>query len=156
MATSLFQVPLGRHFAQQRPMAVNVQLVLQRLLDSRSLDELFHQHAQTQTERTLLFSTLAPLLASAVRGKAASVNAAFEKMRDQLLVSKTAVSEKLQRVEPQAVRELVRNSYRQIVELWHECGGLPHHFDDLPIRMKSRVTNSGSSTAITSPPPSIV
>jgi hypothetical protein len=66
-------------------------------------------------------------MASVVLGKAASVNAAFEKMRDQLLVSKTAVYEKLQRVEPQTVRELVRHSYRQVVELWRECGGLPHH-----------------------------
>ena len=127
MATSLFQDPLYRLFALQRPIAVNAQLVLQRLLDPRSLDELFHRHAQTQSERILLFSTLTHLMASVVLGKAASVNAAFEKMRDQLLVSKTAVYEKLQRVEPQTVRELVRHSYRQVVELWRECGGLPQH-----------------------------
>ena len=127
MATSLFQDPIYRRFALQRPIAVNAQLVLQRLLDPRVLDDLFHRHAQAQTERILLFSTLTHLMASVVLGKAASVNAAFEKMRDQLLVSKTAVYEKLQRVEPQTVRELVRHSYRQVVELWHECGGLPHH-----------------------------
>ena len=52
---------------------------------------------------------------------------ALEKLRNQLLVSKTAVYEKLQRVEPQTVRKLVRHSYRQVVELWRECGGLPQH-----------------------------
>ena len=108
MGTSLFQDPLYRCFALQRPIAVNAQLVLRRLLDPGVLDELFRRHAQAQTERTLLFSTLTHLMASVVLGKAASVNAAFEKMRDQLLVSKTAVYEKLQRVEPQTVRELVR------------------------------------------------
>ena len=44
-------------------------------------------------------------------------------MRDQLLVSKTAVPEKQQRDESQTVR----HSYRQVVELWCECGGLPQH-----------------------------
>lgn len=112
MATSLFKDPIYHRFAQQRPIAVNAQLVLQRLLDPRSLDDLFHRHAQTQTERTLLFLTRTHLMASVVLGKAASVNAAFEKMRDKLLVFKTAVSENRQRIEPQPVRELVRHSYQ--------------------------------------------
>ena len=109
-ATALFKEPVDRRFARQRPLAVNAPLVLPRLLDPRSLDDRFQRHAQTPTERTWWFSTRTQRRASVVLGKAASVNAAFAKRRDQRRVSQTAVSEKLPRVEPQTVRELVRHS----------------------------------------------
>lgn len=127
MTTSLFKDSVYLNFVRQRPIAVGAQLVLRRLLDPQTLDALFHQHAQSQSERTLLFSSLTHLISAVVLGKHASVNAAFEKMKELLLVSKTAVYEKLQRVEPQTIRELVRASYRQVVEVRRAFGGVPPH-----------------------------
>ena len=54
MGTSLFQNLIFQKFAHVRPIGVTAQLVLRRLLDPTKLDELFHEHAQAQSERTLL------------------------------------------------------------------------------------------------------
>ena len=124
---ALFTDPIYRRFVCQRPIAVAAQLVLRRLLDRSALDALFLEHAQSQSERTLLFSSLTHLMSAVVLGQQASVNAAYEKMKDELLVSKTAVYEKLQRIEPQTVRELVRYSYQRVVEVRREFGGVPQH-----------------------------
>lgn len=127
MGTSLFQNLVFQKFAHARPIGVTAQLVLRRLLDPTKLDELFHEHAQAQSERTLLFSALTHLVSAVVTGKCSSMNAGFAEFREQLGVSKTAMYEKLQRVEPQTTQALVRHAYRQVVEVRRSLGSAPRH-----------------------------
>ena len=127
MEVALFQDSVYRQFAKERPIATAAQLVLRRLLHPDALDEIFREHAVTQSERTLLFSSLTQLVSAVVLGKYASMHAGYKKMQERLGVSKTAVYEKLQRVEPQTTRELVRYSYQQVVETQRELGGIPRH-----------------------------
>lgn len=127
MGTSLFMDPLFQQFVQERPIGVAAQLVMRRLLDPGMLDALFHEHAQTQSQRTLLFSSLTRLVSEVVLGKCTSMNAGFTKFEKQLLVSKTAMYEKLQRVEPPTSQALVRHAYRQVVEVRRALGSVPRH-----------------------------
>lgn len=120
MGKSLFADPVFQRFASQRPMATAGQLILRRLLDPEALDRLFREHAETQYEQTLLFSTLSRLMTSVVLGEHRSVNAACRKLFEQLDVSVTSVYNKLQRVEPQT---LVRRAYRECVAICPRLGG---------------------------------
>lgn len=127
MDTALFNDPVFRNFASERPIAVAAQLVLRRLLDPETIDQLFTEHAVEQYERSLLFSSLTSLVSAVVLGKQASINAGYKKMRDKFDVSLYAVYQKLQRVEPRTIQELVRHSYRQTVDVRQEFGGVARH-----------------------------
>ena len=122
MQASFFKDPLFRTFAVDRPLAVVTQMVLRRMLGSKTVDSVFEQHADKQYHRTLLFSDLAMLVSGVVLGHHRSMNAGYKKMKDQLGVSITAVYEKVQRVELDVVQQLVRNSYEQTVEICREVG----------------------------------
>ncbi len=130
MQTSFFKDPIFHAFATERPFATTTQMVLRRMLDPNEIDQLFEQHAEEQYHRSLLFSTLTRLVSTVVLGKHASMNAGYKKMKEQLGVSVTAVYEKLQRVELPVVQQLVRQSYRQTVEICKEIGCVAHN--DLP------------------------
>jgi hypothetical protein len=130
MQDSFFKDPVFRTFATDRPFATMTQMVLRRMLDPNIIDQLFEQHAEEQYHRSLFFSALTRLVSGVVLGKHASMNAGYRKMEDQLGVSITAVYEKLQRVEQTVVQQLVRQSYRQTVEICKEIGCVAHN--DLP------------------------
>ena len=130
MESSFLKDPIFRTFANERPFATMTQMVLRRILPSVEVDRLFEQHAQDQYHRALFFSSLTSLVCGVVLGKHASMNAGYKKMKDQLGVSVTAVYEKLQRVERPVVQQLVRQSYRQSVQICKEVGSVARN--DLP------------------------
>ena len=127
MQASFFQDPLFRAFAAERPFATVTQLVLHRMLDSRTIDGVFNEHADEQYHRRLLFSDLANLVSGVVLGKHRSINAGYKKMKEQLGVSITAVYDKVQRVELPVMQQLVRNSYQQTVEICKQVGCVAHN-----------------------------
>ena len=126
----MFSDPLFQSFCVKRPIAVMSQLAFCRLLDSRLIDEIFLVHAEEQYERKLLFSSLTKLMSSVVMSKHATVSAAYKKMKAELGVSLNAVYNKLDRVESRVSQALVRHSYRQVVEIRKDVGGIP--VNDLP------------------------
>ena len=122
MKNSFFHDPIFRAFAERSPVATMTQMVLRRLLAPEHLERLFHTHAQQQYHRTLLFSDLTGLLSGVVLGKFRSVNSGYKMLKDRLGVSITAVYEKAKGIEPSVIRELVRCSYDQTVEICKEIG----------------------------------
>lgn len=128
--SSLFEDPLFGRFCSERPIAVMGQLALSRLLDPKSVDEIFEQVSEVQYERTLMFSSLAEMMSAVVLSKQASVNAAYKKMKDELGVSLNAVYGKLDRVEPRISKALVRYAYQQVVAIRKEFRGTPQN--DIP------------------------
>jgi hypothetical protein len=126
----LFKDPVFQSFCSKRPIAVMSQLALNRLLDSRVVDEIFEENAEEQYHRSLLFSSMTKLLSTVVMSKSPSVNAAYKKMKDEMNVSLTAFYRKLDRVEPAITQALVRHSYQQVVEVGKAIGGI--HRNDLP------------------------
>ncbi len=127
MQDSFFKDPVFLAFATQRPFATMTQMVLRRSLAANDIDQLFEDHAEEQYHRSLLFSSLTALVSGVVLGKYASMNAGYKKVKDKLGVSITAVYEKLQRVELPVVQQLVRQSYRQTVEICKDIGCVSHH-----------------------------
>ena len=122
MEISFFTDPMFIRFAEERPFATVTQMVLRRSLEADAIDQLFHEHADGQYYRSLLFSDLAVLVSGVVLGKHRSMNAGYKKMKERLGVSITAVYEKLQRVELPVVQQLVRHSYQQTVEICQAVG----------------------------------
>lgn len=122
MDCSLFSDPNFRSFASKRPFATVTQMVLRRLLAAEQLDTLFENEAQQQYQRTLLFSDLTGLVSGVVLGRYKSMNAGYKELKDRFGVSVRSVYNKLQGVELPLVRELVRNSYQQTVEICKEIG----------------------------------
>ena len=130
MQKSLFDDPVYRSFATERPIATAVQLTLRRLLGPELVDNVFRESANKQYERSLLFSALTLLMSGVVLGKQASISAAYKKFSDRLGVALNSVYEKLKRVEPETSRQLVQASYQQVVQVRRQVGGVARH--DLP------------------------
>jgi hypothetical protein len=124
---AVFTDSVFQSFVAQRPIATATQMILRRLLAPQALDQLFRDNAQSQYEQTLLFSALTRMMAAVVLGMFQSVNAACKKMQRELLVSTTAVYNKLQRIETQTMSALVRYAYQQTMETCRELGGVRQH-----------------------------
>jgi Transposase DDE domain len=99
--------PLFERFIQVSPIPVMDRALLERALDPRQLDQLFHDTAQTQRTRELLFSTLVKLLFAVVSKVHPSVRSASLDSLDEVMTSLTAVSAKLQGIEPGVCRGFV-------------------------------------------------
>jgi hypothetical protein len=104
--------PTLERFVQHAPMAVITRLLLQSQLSSDYLNGVFQDHAQKQYTHRVTFATIASLLGQVVMGRQPSVHAAYlwERERDQIAVSLTAVYEKLAHTEPVVCEALVQDS----------------------------------------------
>ena len=101
-------------FLEKRPVCVMARGILERLFDPQRLDHLFDREADQGYTRKLHFSTLADLMSDVVLGIKPSVNAAFEALEQRPDgVSKTALYNKLDRVETSVSAALVRDSNQQ-------------------------------------------
>jgi hypothetical protein len=94
-------------FAQGAPAATLFRATFARVYSAEKLNEVFRHNKQRQVEGVTLFSSLMELLAPVVYGAKPSVNASYDEMRDHLGVSKAAVYDKLQGIEPQVSSALV-------------------------------------------------
>jgi IS4 transposase len=101
---------LLKRFVEKAPVAVMARLGLQRAIGADWVNDVFEQHSETQYTRELLFSTVVELMSLVALGLRPSLHAAAQKMRDDLPVSITALYDKVNRVEPKVVQELVRGS----------------------------------------------
>jgi IS4 transposase len=101
-------------FAQYSPVTVMMRGILEYTFPPSRLDELFREHAEQQYEDELLFSTVVNTLSLAVNGTRKSVNAAYLASKDDFTVSVTALYDKLQGVETQVSRALVRESWTRL------------------------------------------
>jgi hypothetical protein len=97
-------------FVKERPICVMARAILERLLDTQRLDDLFARTAERQYSRELLFSSLVHLMSEVVLGGHPTVHAAYQAQKDTIGVSTTALYNKLDRVETEVSAALVRDS----------------------------------------------
>ena len=114
---------LGR-YVETRPLAVLTRIILNEIVTT-DLDQVFHQHRTQGYERELLYSQLATAIAEVVLGFCHSPNQAYNKLKDDLTVSKTAFYEMLKRVEPSVCRASVKYSYQRCKEMLNTVGFEP-------------------------------
>jgi len=84
--------------------------ILERLLDTQRLEDLFARTAERQYTRELLLASLVHLRSEGVLGVPPTVHAAYQAQKDTLGVSPTALYNKLERVATAVSAALVRDS----------------------------------------------
>src|SRR3954449_6038732 len=87
-------------FAREAPVSVMVRATLENALNPLALDRLFEDTAERQYTRTLLFSSIVDLMSTVVCRIRPSINAAYRKLAPALGVTRKAVYDKLDRLEP--------------------------------------------------------
>ena len=110
-------------FANESPISVMMRGLMEKVFRPERLDDIFKTHAKVQYERELLFSSLVNLLSLVVCGIQPSVNAAYRKKAKELNVTRNAVYEKLNGVETQVSRALLKETAAELSELMDEMGG---------------------------------
>ena len=109
-------------FVEKSAVTVMVRAMMEVVLDPSKLDELFEQTAQTGYTRELLFSTLVNMMSLVVCSVRQSIGAVYKAMSDEIGVSKTAVYDKLNRLEPNVSKALVKSTALDLGTILHSLG----------------------------------
>jgi IS4 transposase len=110
-------------FAREAPVCVMVRATLENALNPQALDQLFEATAERQYTRTLLFSSIVDLMSTVVCRIRPSINAAYQKLAPVLGVTRKAVYDKLDRLEPEIAAALVRHSASALEPVITAMGG---------------------------------
>lgn len=114
---------LFQRFVERSPVAVMARGLLERALDTTAVDALFERTARRQYTRALLFSSAVQLLAEVVCGLRPSLRAAYQHSPEPLSVSITSVFNKVNGVEPEVSRALVRHAADRLAPVIDALGG---------------------------------
>lgn len=110
-------------FVQQSPISVMMRGLMERIFAPAALDALFEATAQEQYTRELLFSSVVKLMSLVVCAFYPSVNAAYRAQAKELNVSRTAVYNKLNGIEPAVSAKVLRQSVGELVRLSQQMSG---------------------------------
>jgi IS4 transposase len=111
----MFSEVLDR-FVKESPTTVMFRATLENAVTPELVDEVFAKNAVRQVCKELLFSTVVNLLTLVVVGMRKSVNDAYLAKKRKFTVSVTSVYNKLQGVETQVSRQLVRQTASRMIE----------------------------------------
>jgi hypothetical protein len=96
--------------------------MMEVVLAPSKLDELFEQTAKTGYTRELLFSTLVMMMTPVVCGMHQSIGSVYKALSAEIGVSKTAVYDKLNRLEPSVSRVLVQSTAQDLSTIISDLG----------------------------------
>lgn len=94
-------------FVAGSPVSVMVRASLEYALSEEFVNELFETTARSQYTRALLFSDIVDVMGGVVCQVFPSVNAAYHKLQERFSVSRRALYDKINLVEPVVTRQLV-------------------------------------------------
>jgi hypothetical protein len=110
-------------FAQQSPLTVMAQGVLENALNPAVVDRLFEEVAEVQYTRKLLFSSVVDLMSTVVCRIKPAIHAAYKAREATIGASLKAVYDKLDRIEPGISEALVRTTARHLGPVIDAMGG---------------------------------
>lgn len=110
-------------FAQDSPLTVMAQGILENALDPTALDQLFEDAAEQQYTKKLLFSSVVDLMSLVVCRIQPAINAAYKDKADTLPVTIQAVYAKVNHVEPVTSAALVRTNGTRLGAVIDAMGG---------------------------------
>jgi hypothetical protein len=110
-------------FVEHSPLSIMVRGLMERVFNNEQLDKIFEKNARSQYTRELLFSSVVNLMSLVVCGIYPSVNAAYRKKASELNVSRTAVYDKLNGIEPAVSAALLRETSIEMAALMELVGG---------------------------------
>jgi len=117
---------LGRafeRFVEKAPVAVMVRGVLERVLNLDALNALYERATVAQYTRDLLFSSVVGLMNLVVCRIHPSIHAAYQDHKEEIETSLTSVYNKLNGIDTQTSRALVRDTAEAMGEAVHELKG---------------------------------
>jgi IS4 transposase len=109
-------------FVEQSPVSVMFRGTLENAVTPELLDQVFASTARRQRPSELLFSSVVDLLGLVVTRGRRSVNEAYRAKKEQLTVSVTAVYDKLQGVETEVSRQMVRQTASRMARVADRLG----------------------------------
>ena len=118
MVSTIFE-----QFVAASPVTVMVRAIMERIFSAEKLDALFEESAQKQYTRELLFSSVVGLMSLVVCGIHPSVSAAYKALEKMIGVSRTALYDKLNGLEPGISRALVNYTAQELSPVLAELGG---------------------------------
>lgn len=101
-------VDVIKRFSKEAPAAMLFRGLFARVFSDERMDQIFCDHKERQIESPVVFSSLIHLLTPVISGGKPSVHASYQEREEQLGVSKQAVYDKLQGVEPAVSGALVK------------------------------------------------
>jgi IS4 transposase len=104
-------------FVEQSSASVMFRGTLENVVTAELLDEVFAKTAKRQRPGELLFSSIVDLLAMVTTGSRKSVNDAYKAKKEQFTVSVTAVYDKLNGVETEVSRQMIRQTALRMREV---------------------------------------
>ncbi len=110
-------------FEQQAPITVMIRAALENALSATRLDKLFEKHAHRQRNHELLFSSVCDLMGLVALRIRPSPHAAFQAKAEEMSVTVKALYDKLQRMEPNLSRQLVRDTAMRMDQIVRRTGG---------------------------------
>src|SRR3990172_7700844 len=110
-------------FEKQAPITVMVRAALENALSAERLDAIFTKHAQRQVNRDLLFSTVADIMGLVACRIHPSPHAAFQARGEEVGVTVKALYDKLQRMEPNLSRQLLRETAERMSQIVRQTRG---------------------------------
>ena len=93
------------------------------VLAPSKLDDLFEQTAQTGYTKEILFSTLVKMMTQVVCSVRQSIGSVYKATSEEIGGSKTAVYDKLNRLEPCVSRALVQSTAMELATIIRALGG---------------------------------
>jgi len=110
-------------FIEKAPVAVMVRGVLERVLNPDALDAIYERATVKQYTRELLFSSVVGLMNLVVCRIHPSIHAAYQDNKEAIATSVTSVYNKLNGIETETARALVKDTAEQMGEAVHGLKG---------------------------------
>jgi IS4 transposase len=110
-------------FVEKSPVSVMACGLLERVLNHKTINEIFEHVADRQYTRDLLFSVVFDLMGQVVCGSHKSLHAAYQASAHEMGVSVTSIYNKVNGVETETSASLVRYSASAIAPIVEEMGG---------------------------------
>ena len=111
-------------FEKRAPICTMIRAAMENVLAAERLDALFEDAAQRQENKTLLFSTVADVMGLVACKIHPSVHAAYQAKQEQVGVTAKAVYDKLQRMEPNVSRAVVKETAARMGEVIGKMRGV--------------------------------
>jgi hypothetical protein len=110
-------------FVEKAPVAVMVRGVLERVLSADALNALYERSAVKQYTRELMFSTVVGLMNLVVCRIQPSIHAAYQENKEEIETSLASVYNKLNGIDTETSRALVKDTAEQMGETVQGLGG---------------------------------
>ena len=107
---------------KKSPVTVILRALMEVVLAESKLDDLFENTAQIGYTRELLFSTLVKMMTQVVCSVRQSIGAVYKAMSEEIGVSKSAVYDKLNRLEPNVSKAVVKSTALELAAIIDQLG----------------------------------